>query len=45
MCEPSYQDLNETNLKIAEKGKVKVRIIGGEAMGIKSQIFCKTPCL
>ncbi|XP_043691836.1 pirin-like protein [Telopea speciosissima] len=45
MVEPRYQDLPKENIKSAEKNGVEVRVITGEAMGIRSPVFTRTPAM
>lgn len=47
MCriEPRYQELLQENIRKVEKDGVSVTIIAGEAMGVKSQVFTRTPTM
>ncbi|XP_019238327.1 PREDICTED: pirin-like protein isoform X2 [Nicotiana attenuata] len=45
MIEPRYQELLHENIPKAEKDGVSVTIIAGEAMGVKSQVFTRTPTM
>ncbi|GAA0146800.1 transcription cofactor [Lithospermum erythrorhizon] len=45
MIEPRYQELKSRDIPEAEKDGVKVRVIAGEAFGIKSQIYTMTPTM
>ncbi|KAL4192789.1 hypothetical protein AMTRI_Chr06g173700 [Amborella trichopoda] len=45
MIEPGYQELQSQDIKIAERDGVEVRIIAGEAMGIKSPVYTRTPTM
>lgn len=43
--EPRYQELLQENIRKVEKDGVSVTIIAGEAMGVKSQVFTRTPTM
>ncbi|CAN4090758.1 unnamed protein product [Withania somnifera] len=43
--EPRYQELLHKDISKAEKDGVSVTIIAGESMGVKSQIFTRTPTM
>ncbi|KAL5715064.1 hypothetical protein ACHQM5_016943 [Ranunculus cassubicifolius] len=45
MVKPRYQDLQSKNISEGEENGVKVRVIAGESMGIKSPIFTMTPTM
>ncbi|XP_043710494.1 pirin-like protein [Telopea speciosissima] len=45
MIKPKYQELRKEDIKTAEKDGVEVRIIAGEAMGIRSPVFTQTPAM
>ncbi|KAL5729759.1 hypothetical protein ACHQM5_002662 [Ranunculus cassubicifolius] len=45
MVEPKYQDLKSKDIGEAEKDGVKVRVLAGESMGVKSPIFTRTPTM
>ncbi|KAK9068095.1 hypothetical protein SSX86_012206 [Deinandra increscens subsp. villosa] len=45
MVEPKYQELLSEDIKKAEKDGVKVKIIAGESMGVKSSVYTKTPTM
>ncbi|GAA0170356.1 hypothetical protein Leryth_007834 [Lithospermum erythrorhizon] len=45
MIEPKYQELKSKDIPEAEQNGVKVRVIAGEAFGIKSQIYTRTPTM
>ncbi|KAI3756639.1 hypothetical protein L1987_56461 [Smallanthus sonchifolius] len=45
MVEPNYQELLSEDIKKAEKDGVKVKIIAGESMGIKSPVYTRTPTM
>ncbi|BFZ15235.1 hypothetical protein BsWGS_18273 [Bradybaena similaris] len=43
MIAPSYQELLDKDIPKAEKNGVKVKVIAGEAFGIKSPVYTRTP--
>ncbi|XAR48769.1 hypothetical protein NMG60_11031699 [Bertholletia excelsa] len=43
MIEPRYQEVVREEIGEAEEGGVKVRVIAGEAMGVKSPVYTRTP--
>ncbi len=43
MVEPAYQELAAEDIKEVERDGVKVRVIAGEALGAKSQVYTRTP--
>ncbi|XXG50424.1 hypothetical protein AAC387_Pa02g4442 [Persea americana] len=45
MIEPGYQELQCEEIKRVEKDGVEVRIIAGEAMGVKSPVYTRTPIM
>ncbi|EPS70636.1 hypothetical protein M569_04121, partial [Genlisea aurea] len=45
MIEPRYQDLRKADIPKAEEGGVQVKVIAGEAMGIHSPVYTKTPAM
>ncbi|KAK1294358.1 hypothetical protein QJS10_CPA16g00521 [Acorus calamus] len=45
MVEPGYQELQSKDVSHAEKDGVVVRIIAGEAMGVKSPVYTRTPTM
>ncbi|KAL3821091.1 hypothetical protein ACJIZ3_006996 [Penstemon smallii] len=45
MVEPRYQEMKSKDIAEASKDGVKVRVIAGEALGIKSQIYTRTPTM
>ncbi|KAL0306303.1 UNVERIFIED_CONTAM: Pirin-like protein [Sesamum radiatum] len=45
MIEPRYQELNSRDIAEASKDGVRVRVIAGEALGIKSPIYTRTPTM
>ncbi|KAL5708100.1 hypothetical protein ACHQM5_018932 [Ranunculus cassubicifolius] len=45
MVDPKYQDLKNKDIGEAEHNGVKVRVIAGESMGVKSDIFTRTPTM
>lgn len=45
MIEPKYQEITSKDIAEATKDGVKVRIIAGEAMGIKSPVYTRTPTM
>ncbi|XP_047264806.1 pirin-like protein isoform X2 [Capsicum annuum] len=45
MTEPRYQELLHGNIPKAERDGVSVTILAGESMGVKSQIFTRTPTM
>ncbi|KAL9297558.1 hypothetical protein ACSQ67_023454 [Phaseolus vulgaris] len=45
MIEPKYQELPRENIPTAEKDGVEVRVIAGEAMGVQSPVYTRTPTM
>ncbi|KAL3503578.1 hypothetical protein ACH5RR_038027 [Cinchona calisaya] len=45
MVEPRYQEMMSKDIAEAAKDGVKVRVIAGEAMGIKSPVYTRTPTM
>ncbi|XP_051210819.1 pirin-like protein [Lolium perenne] len=45
MIEPRYQELQSKDISRAEKDGVEVRIIAGEAFGVRSPVYTRTPTL
>ncbi|CAA2935241.1 Hypothetical predicted protein [Olea europaea subsp. europaea] len=45
MIEPRYQELPDEDIPRAEKDGVEVKVIAGEAMGIHSPVYTRTPTL
>ncbi|KAK4439735.1 Pirin-like protein [Sesamum alatum] len=45
MIEPRYQEMNNRDIAEASKDGVRVRVIAGEALGIKSPIYTRTPTM
>ncbi|KAG1330852.1 pirin-like protein [Cocos nucifera] len=45
MVEPRYQELPSKNISRAEKDGVEVRIIAGEAFGVQSPVYTRTPTM
>ncbi|KAM0935810.1 putative pirin domain, rmlC-like cupin domain superfamily, rmlC-like jelly roll [Dioscorea sansibarensis] len=45
MMEPRYQELQSKNIREVEKDGVQVRIIAGEAFGVRSPIYTQTPTM
>ncbi|KAF7044973.1 hypothetical protein CFC21_054129 [Triticum aestivum] len=45
MIEPRYQELKSKDISQAEKHGVKVRIIAGEAFGVQSPVYTRTPTM
>lgn len=43
--EPNYQELLSKDIQRAEKDGVKVTIIAGESMGVKSPVYTRTPTM
>ncbi|CAG5124493.1 unnamed protein product, partial [Candidula unifasciata] len=43
MIPPSYQELLDKDIPKGEKNGVKVKVIAGEAFGIKSPVYTRTP--
>uniref|UniRef100_H2Z502 Pirin n=1 Tax=Ciona savignyi TaxID=51511 RepID=H2Z502_CIOSA len=43
MCEPAYQELHSKDIPKANKNGVKVAVISGEALGVKSKVYTRTP--
>uniref|UniRef100_A0ACD5X6M9 Uncharacterized protein n=1 Tax=Avena sativa TaxID=4498 RepID=A0ACD5X6M9_AVESA len=45
MIEPRYQELQSKDISYAEKDGVEVRIIAGEAFGVRSPVYTRTPTM
>ncbi|XP_062213999.1 pirin-like protein [Phragmites australis] len=45
MIEPRYQELLSKDISRAEKDGVEVRIIAGEAFGVRSPVYTRTPTM
>ncbi|KAJ9537500.1 hypothetical protein OSB04_030233 [Centaurea solstitialis] len=45
MVEPNYQELLNEDIQRAESDGVKVTIIAGESMGVKSPVYTRTPTM
>ncbi|XP_058182876.1 pirin-like protein isoform X2 [Rhododendron vialii] len=45
MIEPRYQELLSEDIARAEKDGVEVRVIAGEAMGVQSPVYTRTPTM
>ncbi|PAN44047.1 hypothetical protein PAHAL_9G013000 [Panicum hallii] len=45
MIEPRYQELQSKDISRAEKDGVEVRIIAGEAFGVRSPVYTRTPTM
>ncbi|KAH9804043.1 hypothetical protein KPL71_001987 [Citrus sinensis] len=45
MIEPRYQEVSSKDIAEAAKDGIKVRVIAGEALGIKSPIYTRTPTM
>ncbi|KAF8708767.1 hypothetical protein HU200_030154 [Digitaria exilis] len=45
MIEPKYQELQSKDISRAEKDGVEVRIIAGEAFGVRSPVYTRTPTM
>ncbi|VAH96963.1 unnamed protein product [Triticum turgidum subsp. durum] len=45
MIEPRYQELESKDISQAEKDGVAVRIIAGEAFGVRSPVYTQTPTM
>ncbi|XP_073000537.1 pirin-like protein [Typha latifolia] len=45
MIEPRYQELQSKDISQAEKDGVEVRIIAGEAFGVQSPVYTRTPTM
>ncbi|KAF7044971.1 hypothetical protein CFC21_054128 [Triticum aestivum] len=45
MIKPRYQELESKDISQAEKDGVKVRIIAGEAFGVRSPVYTRTPTM
>lgn len=43
--EPDYQELESKDIPEVEKDGVKVRVIAGESLGVKSQVYTRTPTM
>jgi len=44
-CEPGYQEIPKDKVLTAEKDGATVKVIAGEALGVKGPIFARTPAL
>ncbi|XP_010252672.1 PREDICTED: pirin-like protein isoform X2 [Nelumbo nucifera] len=45
MIEPRYQEIQSKNVAEAENDGIKVRVIAGEALGVESPIYTRTPTM
>jgi len=45
MIEPTYQELLAKDIPSVERDGVKVKVIAGESMGVKSKVYTRTPTL
>ncbi|KAF0912506.1 hypothetical protein E2562_014092 [Oryza meyeriana var. granulata] len=45
MIEPRYQELQSKDISHAEKDGVEVKIIAGEAFGVRSPVYTRTPTM
>ncbi|XP_009619872.1 pirin-like protein At1g50590 [Nicotiana tabacum] len=45
MIEPRYQEISSENIAEAARDGIKVRVIAGEALGVKSAIYTRTPTM
>jgi len=45
MIEPRYQELQSKDISRADKDGVEVRIIAGEAFGVRSPVYTRTPTM
>ncbi|CAK9166036.1 unnamed protein product [Ilex paraguariensis] len=45
MIEPRYQEITSKDIAEAAKDGVKVRVIAGEALGTKSEVYTRTPTM
>jgi len=45
MIEPTYQELKDKDIPKVSKDGVLVKIISGECMGVKSNVYTRTPTL
>ncbi|KAL6636525.1 hypothetical protein ACP70R_024097 [Stipagrostis hirtigluma subsp. patula] len=45
MIEPRYQELQSKDISRAEKDGVEVKIIAGEAFGVRSPVYTRTPTM
>jgi len=43
MCEANYQELSGSEIPLAEKDGVKVKVIAGKAMGLEAKVRTRTP--
>jgi len=43
LCEPQYQELSAKEIPHVEKDGVKAIVISGEALGVKSKVYTRTP--
>jgi len=44
-CDPHYQEISKEKIPIGEKEGVKVRVIAGEALGVKGPLYARTPAM
>ena len=44
-CDPEYQEISKEKIPTAEKPGVKVKVIAGEALGVKGPFYARTPAL
>ena len=44
-CDPEYQEINHDRVPVAEKDGVKVKVMSGEALGVKSPVRQRHPTL
>ncbi|KAK4266546.1 hypothetical protein QN277_027445 [Acacia crassicarpa] len=45
MIEPNYQELPKEDIPVAEQDGVEVKVIAGEAMGVSSPVYTRTPTM
>ncbi|KAJ9189068.1 hypothetical protein P3X46_000401 [Hevea brasiliensis] len=45
MIEPRYQELLSDDIQRAEKDGAEVRVVAGESMGVRSQVYTRTPTM
>ncbi|XP_042008162.1 pirin-like protein [Salvia splendens] len=45
MIEPRYQEMKSIDIKEACRNGVEVRVIAGESLGVKSEIYTRTPTM
>nr|GLL29388.1 pirin-like protein [Ipomoea trifida] len=45
MIEPGYQELLDKDIPRAERDGTQVKVIAGEAMGVQSQVYTRTPSM